>query len=552
MRGKRFVVGLALCALLLVSALPGTGLLSSAAVAAPGRPDCVYAEDGACAPGPITPEQLGSRRQAQSTSAPARERVLVKRSAKVSPGDFKATLDKEGLVGAEGLLVPGWWAVPVPPGRDADDVLAQLKRLPDTVIAERELQRTVFATPNDPYFSAYQWGPQQIGAPAAWDSTYGSSDVLLAVIDTGIDTTHPDRPARLLLGRDFVNNDLDPTDDHGHGTHVAGIAGAATNNGIGIAGICPGCTVLVVKVMAANGSGSDADIGDGIKYAADVGVDQGKRTVINLSIGGDYSFYEANAVAYAQGKGALVVAAAGNGGHIDPSYPARLPGVIPVAATDASDLVAWFSQFAPLGLAAPGSSIYSTAPAYPTTMWKTGTPGYEWLSGTSMASPHVAGAAGLVWSQFPALTPSQVVAELKGAVDVPSGWNANYGAGRLNVDSAILRFTTVDLPAPVQWAGYNTTLDARGGTKAKSFTLVGGALPSGIRLTSKGEIVGIPVEAGPFSFVVRVADCIGEVAERAFSFTVAEAPPTGGPFRLYLPLVNSTGSPVLDPCSLAP
>jgi subtilisin family serine protease len=113
-----------------------------------------------------------------------------------------------------------------------------------------------------------QWALPVIGAMAAWDRTMGHADVWIAVLDTGVDDTHPDRPVNLLRGWDFVNNDNDPWDDHGHGTHVAGIAAAATDNGQGVAGLWPGCSVLAIKVLAADGRGWNSDVAEGIEYAA--------------------------------------------------------------------------------------------------------------------------------------------------------------------------------------------------------------------------------------------------------------------------------------------
>jgi subtilisin family serine protease len=259
----------------------------------------------------------------------------------------------------------------------------------------------------------------------------GTAGVWIAIVDTGVDYTHPDLvSSRLWLGWDFVNSDNNPMDDHGHGTHVAGIAGANTNNGQGVAGVCWGCGLLAVKVLGADGSGLTSWVADGIQYAAYWGAAFGKRTVINLSLGSPYpSSVLADAVAYAQGQGALIVAAAGNNGLDQLFYPAAYPGVIGVAATDSSDQRASFSNSGShVDIAAPGVSILSTKWSW-----------YYYKSGTSMATPHVAGVAGLVWSARPALTASQVCgALLRTAMDLgTSGRDDIYGYGRLNAEAAV-------------------------------------------------------------------------------------------------------------------
>ena len=216
------------------------------------------------------------------------------------------------------------------------------------------------------------------------------------------------------------------TDDFGHGTHVAGIAAAATNNGIGIAGISWGARVMPVKVLDQYGNGWYSDIADGIVYAADNGA-----KIINLSLGGAAASQTlCQAAAYAQQKGALLVAAAGNAGAAV-LYPAACDGVLAVAATDRSDQRASFSNYGPeVDLAAPGVDIYSTWP------WLDG---YFTKSGTSMAAPHVSGVAALVWSRWPEWTNMAVSRRItETAVDVDAaGWDPYTGWGRLDAAAAL-------------------------------------------------------------------------------------------------------------------
>jgi thermitase len=429
---RRAIPWIALFALLLLF-LPGPGRLSPTAA----DPSCLYTEDGRCIPLPRPPgdaPQVERRAQAPP-SGPA---VLVKRRASIPPAVFGRRLEAHGFAQAEGLLLPGWWRIPVPPGQTAGALIARLQAWPEVEVAEEDRPVQALFTPNDPGYS-HQWGLPKVSAPGAWAVTRGSRDVWIAVVDTGIDYLHPDRPLYLWLGYDFANNDPDPFDDHGHGTHVTGIAAAATHNSVGVAGLCHDCEVLAVKVLDFRGEGHGSWVADGIRYAADWGASQSKRTVINLSLGmaGSCPQILADAVSYAQSRGALVVAAAGNSGPGPAGCPASLSGVLAVSATDQNDRPAGFSQFG--GIAAPGVWILSTIPG-----------GYAYAEGTSMASPFVAAAAGLVWSAFPPCSAGQVRTRLLDSVDVPAGWDTSYGAGRLNAHRALASAPPAEPPTPTR------------------------------------------------------------------------------------------------------
>jgi len=266
--------------------------------------------------------------------------------------------------------------------------LAQsLSNHPAVEYAEPDYIATIDWTPNDQYWTQ-QWGPKKVSATQAWDVTRGSSSTIVAVVDTGVDLNHPDLASKVRtdIDYDFVNNDSTAQDDNGHGTHVAGIAAAATNNTTGVAGMCPNCSILPVKVLNAAGSGSYSAIASGIRYAADQGA-----KVINLSLGGSAgSSTLQSAVNYANSKGSLLICAAGNENTSAPSYPAYYSACVAVAATDQNDRRASFSNYGSwVDASAPGVSIYATY--YNDT--------YASLSGTSMATPHAAGLAGLLFSQ---------------------------------------------------------------------------------------------------------------------------------------------------------
>jgi len=249
--------------------------------------------------------------------------------------------------------------------------------------AEPDFVAEVVGNPNDPGFGS-QWGMVKIQAPQAWDVTTGRASINIAILDTGVDLDHPDLAAKIVKNINFSSSNT--TDDvYGHGTHVAGIAAAITNNGIGVSGLGYSSTIMNVKVMGDTGSGAYSWIASGIIWAADNGAE-----IINMSLGGSSnSSTLEDAVNYAWGRGVVVVAAAGNGGSTSPVYPAYYSNCIATAATDANDARASWSSYGDwVDVAAPGATIYSTLM----------NSGYGYKSGTSMASPHVAGLAALVFT----------------------------------------------------------------------------------------------------------------------------------------------------------
>ncbi len=245
-------------------------------------------------------------------------------------------------------------------------------------------------TPNDTYFGN-QWGMTKIQAPKAWDVTQGLSTVKIAICDTGIDQNHEDLAAKIVANNNFTTSST--VDDlYGHGTHVAGIAAAITNNGVGVAGVGFNSSLMNVKVLDDTGSGYYSWIANGIIWAANNGA-----KVINMSLGGTSSSTTLqNAVNYAWNKGCVLVAAAGNSNTSLPSYPAYYANCIAVAATDQNDAKASWSNYGSwVDIAAPGVNIFSTLPNHSNQI---GILNYGSLSGTSMATPHVAGVAALVWA----------------------------------------------------------------------------------------------------------------------------------------------------------
>ncbi|SDJ82617.1 S8 family peptidase [Sediminibacillus albus] len=305
---------------------------------------------------------------------------------------------------------------------NVEAVVKALENNPNVEYAEPNYTFKATWTPNDTYYSNYQYGPQNTYTNYAWDITRGSSGTEIAVLDTGVDYNHPDLDSKTIRGYDFVDNDYTPMDLNGHGTHVAGTAAAETNNGAGIAGMAPNTRILAVRVLDANGSGSLNDIADGIRYAADNGAE-----VINLSLGCncDTQTLE-NAVNYAWNQGSVVVAAAGNDGVSTTFEPASYHNVIAVGAVDRNDRRASFSNYGTwVDVTAPGVDIAATVPNN----------GYSYMSGTSMASPHVAGLAGLLAGQ--GRNNSQIRQAIEQTADPISGTGSYFQHGRINSNNAV-------------------------------------------------------------------------------------------------------------------
>ena len=413
-----------------------------------------------------------------------------------------------------------------------DAVIGRLRRDPAVRYAEPNFR--LYASdarllPNDPGFQN-TWGLDNFGqtvnfvpgasdadidAPEAWSATTGSPDVAVGVVDTGIDYTHPDLAGNIWLnpgencpgcrndgidndgngyvddwrGWDFVNNDNDPMDDHGHGTHVAGTIGAVGDNGIGVAGVNWRVKLMALKFLDASGSGTTADAIRAVLYAADKGA-----VATNNSYGGDsYSQAFADAIAHADSHGSLFVVAAGNSSannDASPTYPSSysLPNVVSVAATNSSDGLAWFSNYgrSSVDLGAPGDNVYSTVPGA----------SYAFESGTSMAAPHVTGAAALVKSRFPSATDVGIKALLLRSVDPLSSLaTRTTTGGRLNASNAVhcpgAPQAWLEAPAPgfVAAVGGSITITAIGAVcgDPTGATVDATANGSPVALTSRGD-----------------------------------------------------------------
>lgn len=312
-----------------------------------------------------------------------------------------------------------------PAGASVAALARAYSRNPNVEFAEPDYRVRATLTPNDPYY-LLQWAPPKVSAPAAWDTTTGSSSATVAILDTGVDSTHPDLAGRVVAGYDYVNHDADPTDDHGHGTMCAGVIGANGNNGLGVAGMDWAARLMAIKVLDSTGYGYESDIASAVIYAADRGA-----RVISMSLGGRLPDETLRlAVEYAYARGCILVASSGNDGTSSVSYPAAFDHVIAVGATDSADVLASFSNYgAAQDVVAPGVSIVTTSRGG----------GYAYFSGTSAAAPFVSGLTGLLLAKDAGLTNTEAETAIRaGAVDLgDAGWDARYGYGRIDAAAAL-------------------------------------------------------------------------------------------------------------------
>ena len=394
------------------------------------------------------PSNAETTSHAATQASPVTGQIIVKFR---DNGSAAGVLRQHGLAAGPGIGSTGAQLVKVPAGSEAQ-VVEGLSRNPAVEYAEPD--EPVTATTADEYFPrqyALQNNGQQftntagtlavaggtadadVDAVEAWGVTRGNG-IKVAVLDSGVASDNVDITPKVVARANFTNGKTGE-DTYGHGTHVAGIVAAADNT-VGVAGVCPGCTILDGKVLNDSGVGSSSSLANGINWAVNNGA-----KVINMSLGVRASRTLEAAVNNAWSKGVVLVAAAGNGSNQTKIYPGAYPNVIAVAATDNTDAKASFSTYGAswVDVAAPGVNVYST---FPNHTFVLGTQnnrsfGYDVGNGTSMSSPIVAATAALAWSSRADATNTSVRASIESTADKVSGTGTNWAHGRVNANNAV-------------------------------------------------------------------------------------------------------------------
>ncbi|PGW57460.1 S8 family peptidase [Bacillus thuringiensis] len=371
---------------------------------------------------------IPTKASSDRTSTKEDEKIIVKFNTEVSTKEKNNLYQQKNAKVISRNTQIGFDVIQVQ-DQSVQQALQEYRKLPGVDYVEPSKGYQAVWTPNDYYYSSNQNASlQKMQIPKAWDITRGSTDIVVAVVDSGVQSTHPDLKGKIISGYDYVRNNTDPSKDElGHGTHIAGTIAAVTDNGIGIAGIAPNVKVLSVRVLDRNGYSYNDVIANGITYAADHGA-----KVINLSIAMEEpSQVLEDAVNYAWNKGTVLIAGAGNSSTSKPYYPAAYSKVISVAATNSNDVKWERSNYGmSVDIAAPGVDIMSTVP----TNWDPENP-YSTKSGTSMATANVSGVAALLASQ--GLSNIQIRETIEKSADKIPGTGEYWKYGRVNAYKAL-------------------------------------------------------------------------------------------------------------------
>jgi len=415
--------------------------------------------------------------------------------------------------------------------RNPRAILSQLKNEAGVLYAEQNGYVYADMPPNDPLYGPYQWNMTRIGMEDAWDVSTGNG-AIVAIIDTGVKQSLEDLAnTSFIAGYDFVNNDADPTDDAGHGSHVCGTVAQSTNNNIGVTGIAYNSTIMPVKVLNSKGSGTWDQVADGILYAADHGA-----AIINMSLGGTVSSVTLeDAVNYAWNHDVVVVCAAGNDGLSSPHYPAYYANSIAVSATNYLDEKASYSNYGSwVDMSAPGGDSndyngdgYSEGVLQNTFSRRSGD-GYYFYSGTSMASPHVAGVAALVKACNPSLTNARIRNILETtAEDIGDpGFDEYFGYGIVDALAAALQASGGNLlpVADFIYSVNDVTVDFTDQSQDPDGAIVAWDWNFGDNTTSTVQNPSHTYEAGTYPVTLTAKDEEGATGSVTKNITIGPIP----------------------------
>ena len=468
-------------------------------------------------------------------------RLLVKFRAGVSAQQAHSVLAAHGSYSREEIPQLGLHFVALPAQANEEAVAHAFKARPEVEFAELDrilplaasapVRTTATITPNDPWFPN-EWYLTKISAPTAWETTTGSSGVTVAILDTGVDGTHPDLAEKLVPGWNIYNNNADTSDVVGHGTAVAGVVGAMSNNGLGVSSVAWGCRVMPIRIADASGSAAYSAAASGLTWAADHGA-----RVANLSFIMSGSSAVTSAANYFQSKGGVVTISAGNYSTFDAS-PDN-PAVLTVSGTTSGDVI-WASSNT-------GNNVDLCAPYFVYTTIRGG--GYSSMAGTSFSAPIVAGVAALMLSANPALTAAQVQDILRQSADDlgAAGWDSTYGAGRVNAARALSLVTgnplpTPDTTPPIVSITAPTAGSSVSGTTTVQVTATDNVAVAAVSLSVDGALLGTDT-AAPYSFAwgttaaansahtltVTATDTAGNTANQSVSVSVSNIVPDTTP-----------------------
>jgi subtilisin family serine protease len=468
-------------------------------------------------------------------------RVLVQFRAQTLSISRRDLIAEAGAREIETLPGTGVHVIELSEGADEQAMVTALLSRSEVEFAELDrLIPPADVIPNDPWYTNWQWHLRKIQGPAAWSTSAGTSNIVIAILDTGVDGTHEDLVSKLVPGRNVYDNNSDTTDVHGHGTLVAGTASASSNNGVGVASVAWGCRIMPIRISDTTGFASYSNMANGLIWAADHGA-----RVANLSYRASTSSTVSSAAQYFQSKGGVVTIAAGNEGTFDSS--GDNPYVLTVSGTDSNDsLYSWSNTGNNIDVAAPGSA-YTTVRGG----------GYSAASGTSFAAPIVAGIAALVLSEKPSLTADEVQALLKQSSDDcgQAGWDTAYGWGRVNAARAVTMASggagdstppTVSFVTPGSGATVSGTISVQVsasddlGVQSVSLSLDGAAIGTDDSAPYSFNLNTIGATNGTHTLTSTARDAAGNVAGASIAVTVSNSSDTIAPEISIVTPANGT------------